>query len=127
VVLGLLALHAVDVTSRYPFSLSYFNQIVPRGREYQWLVDSSLDWGQDLPRLARRLPGFVRPGEPIYLNYFGSCRPDTVLPDAELLGLAPRPGAPQSLRPGVYCVSATSLQAVYDEPFGRWCRRFEQT
>jgi tetratricopeptide (TPR) repeat protein len=127
VVLGLLALHAVDVTSRYPFSLSYFNQIVPRGREYQWLVDSSLDWGQDLPRLARRLPGFVRPGEPVYLNYFGSCRPDTVLPDAELLGLAPRPGAPQSLRPGVYCVSATSLQAVYDEPFGRWCRKFEQT
>jgi tetratricopeptide (TPR) repeat protein len=24
-------------------------------------------------------------------------------------------------------VSATSLQAVYDEPFGRWCRKFEQT
>lgn len=127
VVIGLLALHAVDVTSRYPFSLSYFNQLVPRGREYQWLVDSSLDWGQDLPRLARRLPGFVRPGEPVYLNYFGSCGPDTVLPDAELLGLAPRPGAPQLLRPGVYCLSATSLQAVYDEPFGRWCRKFEQT
>ncbi len=127
VVIGLLALHAVDVTSRYPFSLSYFNQLVPRGREYQWLVDSSLDWGQDLPRLARRLPSFVRPGEPVYLNYFGSCGPDTVLPDAELLGLAPRPGAPQLLRPGVYCLSATSLQAVYDEPFGRWCRKFEQT
>ena len=127
VVLGLLALHAVDVTSRYPYSLSYFNQLVPRGREHQWLVDSSLDWGQDLPRLARRLPGFVRPGEPIYLNYFGSCVTDTVLPDAELLGLAPRPGAPQSLRPGVYCVSATALQAVYDEPFGRWCRKFERT
>jgi tetratricopeptide (TPR) repeat protein len=127
VVLGLLALHAVDVTSRYPFSLSYFNQIVPRGREYQWLVDSSLDWGQDLPRLARRLKGLVRPGEPVYLNYFGSCATDTVLPDAELLGLAPRPGSPQSLRPGVYCVSATALQAVYDEPFGHWCRKFEQT
>ena len=127
VVLGLLALHAVDVTSRYPYSLSYFNQIVPRGREYQWLVDSSLDWGQDLPRLARRLTGFVRPGEPVYLNYFGSCVTDTVLPDAELLGLAPRPGGPQSLRPGVYCVSVTALQAVYDEPFGRWCRKFEQT
>jgi len=127
VVIGLLALHAVDVTSRYPFSLSYFNQIVPRGREYQWLVDSSLDWGQDLPRLARRLPGFVRPGEPVYLNYFGSCGPHMVLPDAELLGLAPRPGAPQLLRPGVYCLSATALQAVYDEPFGRWCRKFEQT
>jgi tetratricopeptide (TPR) repeat protein len=127
VVLGLLALHAVDVTSRYPYSLSYFNQIVPRGREYQWLVDSSLDWGQDLPRLARRLPGLVRPSEPVYLNYFGSCVTDTVLPDAELLGLAPRPGSPQSLRPGVYCVSATALQAVYAEPFGHWCRKFEAT
>jgi len=127
VVLGLLALHAADVTSRYPYLLSYFNQFVPRGREYQWLVDSSLDWGQDLPRLARRLPGFVRPGEPVYLNYFGSCVTDTVLPEAELLGLAPRPGAPQALRPGVYCVSATALQAVYDEPFGHWCRKFEQT
>jgi tetratricopeptide (TPR) repeat protein len=126
-VIGMLSLHAADVTSRYPFSLSYFNQIVPRGREYHWLVDSSLDWGQDLPRLARRLTGLVRPGEPVYLNYFGSCETDTVLPDAELLGRAPRPGAPQFLRPGVYCVSATALQSLYDEPFGHWCRKFEAT
>jgi 4-amino-4-deoxy-L-arabinose transferase-like glycosyltransferase len=50
---GLVGLHAVDVASRYPSSLAYFNQFVPRGEEHRWLVDSSLDWGQDLDRLRR--------------------------------------------------------------------------
>ncbi|NCA10767.1 hypothetical protein EBR56_03000 [bacterium] len=49
---GLLAWHAGEAIARWPATLAYFNQVVPRGREHEWLVDSNLDWGQDLPRLA---------------------------------------------------------------------------
>ena len=125
-VLAALCLHAADVAARWPWSLAYFNQIVPRGQEYRWLVDSSLDWGQDLPRLARWVDRHARPGEPVSLCYFGSCLTDVVMPQAEIIGLAPSPGRPQRLRPGLYCISATALQAVYHPPSGRWCRRFEE-
>ena len=123
----LLALHAADVASRWPSSLAYFNQIVPRGREYQWLVDSNLDWGQDLLRLRTWLERNRLGIEPLYLCYFGSSLPAEVLPAAEELGFAPGVGAAQALRPGLYCVSATLLQAVYQQPLGPWCESFEET
>lgn len=123
----LLALHALDVASRWPSSLAYFNQIVPRGRASRWLVDSNLDWGQDLLRLRTWLDRNRRPADPVYLCYFGSGLPEKVLPGAEELGVAPAINAAQVLRPGLYCVSATHLQAVYQQPFGPWCEAFEET
>ena len=126
-VLLLLALHAFDVASRWPSSLAYFNQIVPRGREYQWLVDSNLDWGQDFLRLRERVRRQADDREPVYLAYFGSCFDASETPGIDLLGIAPAPGKPQILKPGLYCVSATLLAAVYDEPLGRWCEKFEAT
>jgi hypothetical protein len=121
-----LGLHAVDVASHWPASLTYFNQIVPRGRAHEWLVDSSLDWGQDLDRLAGWLDRNRQPDEPVYVTYFGGARPDTALTDFELLGLPPEWGVRQSLHPGLYCVSATALQGIADRPRGRWCRTFEE-
>ena len=123
----LLALHAFDVASRWPSSLAYFNRIVPRGREYQWLVDSNLDWGQDFLRLRERLRRQAGDGDPVYLAYFGSCFDASDTPGIDLLGVAPAPGKAQILKPGLYCVSATLLAAVYDEPLGRWCEKFEAT
>lgn len=121
----LLALHAADVASHWPATLAYFNQVVPRGRAHEWLVDSNLDWGQDLDRLARWLDRNRQPEEPVYVTYFGGARPNTALADFELLGLPPEWGVRQSLRPGLYCVSATALEGVADRPRGPWCRTFE--
>jgi len=126
-VVVLLALHAGDVASRWPSSLAYFNQIVPRGREYQWLVDSNLDWGQDFLRLKDWIRRHGRPEEPVSLSYFGSCYDASDTSGIDLLGIAPAPGQPQILKPGLYCVSATLLAAVYDEPLGPWCEKFEAT
>jgi len=123
----LLAFHAIDVASRWPSSLAYFNQFVPRGREYRWLVDSNLDWGQDLLRLRAWLDRHAEPGEPVYACYFGSDLVDRVLPQAESIDLAPAAGMPRRLQPGVYCTSATLLQGVYAEPLGPWCTAFEAT
>jgi Tfp pilus assembly protein PilF len=126
-VVVLLSLHAADVASRWPSSLAYFNQIVPRGQEYRWLVDSNLDWGQDLLRLRTWLREHASGERRIYLDYFGSGLPEQTLPNSEILALAPATGTPQSLQPGLYCVSATSLQAIYDRPSAWWCQRHEET
>lgn len=58
----------------YPHYLAYFNQIAGGpANGYRWLVDSNLDWGQDLKGLAeyRR----QHPAESFYLCYFGNDSP----------------------------------------------------
>src|SRR5207248_5064511 len=62
---------AVVITPHY---LSYFNVFAGGPAEgYRHLVDSNLDWGQDLPSLKRRLDalGSRRP----VLAYFGEAPP----------------------------------------------------
>jgi len=51
---ALLLWLAVSGIAAHPDYLSYFNELVPSEREAV-LVDSDLDWGQDVYRLARRL------------------------------------------------------------------------
>ena len=61
-----------------PNYLAYFNEIAGGpGRGYQHLVDSSLDWGQDLPALKTWLDGHptLVDGKPLYLAYFGTADP----------------------------------------------------
>jgi len=70
----LLALHAAESLWRYPNYLAYFNGIVRPKEAYRHLVDSSLDWGQDLPAVKPYIdahPG----GGPFYLSYFGLASP----------------------------------------------------
>ena len=64
---------AVSVCSTSPYSLAYFNELA-RGHGENWLSDSNLDWGQDLPALARELA--ARGNPPVVLSYFGSGDPD---------------------------------------------------
>jgi 4-amino-4-deoxy-L-arabinose transferase-like glycosyltransferase len=54
----------------HPHYLAYFSELVggPK-RGYHYLVDSSLDWGQDLGTLARYLR--ERGNPPVWLSYFG--------------------------------------------------------
>ena len=91
----------------WPHYLAYFNELAggPK-RGYRHLVDSSLDWGQDLPGLARWLDAHAAANQPVYLSYFGTG-------DPKLYGVHARelPSVPDwrsqretgDLEPGIYC------------------------
>ncbi len=106
----------------HPHHLAYFNEIAG-GPANGWrrLVDSNLDWGQDLKRLAAwmRANGVAR----IKLSYFGSADPSYYGIDAEALPGYTSPHAThvvREIRPGdVVAVSATNLQGVYVDPEDR--------
>lgn len=64
--------HAVESVAAHPDYLAYFNQTV-QGREEEFLLDSNLDWGQDLERLRRYLR--ENQVDSVYLSYFGRGEP----------------------------------------------------
>ncbi|MDB6113721.1 MAG: hypothetical protein JWQ62_666, partial [Lacunisphaera sp.] len=73
----LLGWHAAVAAKIHPDYLAYFSPIAGGPEEgYKHLVDSSLDWGQDLPALKKWLAANQRPGEKVYLSYFGSAEPE---------------------------------------------------
>jgi len=114
-----------------PNYLAYFNQIAGGPRNgYQHLVDSSLDWGQDLPALKTWLDDHSSAvnGKPIYMAYFGVADPKSYGIDSKKLP-ENHSGGDQTfgqLRGGVYCVSATTLQSVYAREIGPWSEAYEQ-
>ena len=88
-VMMLLAWNIISVSIVYPHFLSYFNEIAGGpSNGYRWLVDSNLDWGQDLKGLAewRR----AHPDEALYLSYFGSGDPAYYQLDAKAIGSYPQ-------------------------------------
>jgi hypothetical protein len=114
-----------------PNYLAYFNQIAGGpSRGYEHLVDSSLDWGQDLPALKSWIDnhGALVDGKRLYLAYFGAADPHSYKIGAKTLPENHSTGdltfAP--LRGGVYCVSATTLQSVYGREIGPWSQTYEQ-
>jgi len=136
---SLAACHVVVSMAAWPNYLAYFNSLIGGPRQaYRHFVDSSLDWGQDLQRLAswlgRHAPQGLRTagescGEGIYLSYCGNaslryhgiCA--SVLPGFPFDEAAP----PERLTAGIYCISATTLQQVYLLPTSRWTRALEET
>ncbi|MDX2031647.1 MAG: hypothetical protein SF339_13310 [Blastocatellia bacterium] len=116
----LLAWNAVEIARVYPHDLAYFNQIAggPAGG-YRWLVDSNLDWGQDLKELARYRR--EHPEEPFYLAYFGTASPEYYgirakhLPSVNIEAFRNPGGFARfsDVQSGaIVAVSATSLQCV---------------
>ena len=119
-----------------PHYLAYFNETVGGPRQgYRHLVDSSLDWGQDLPGLRQYLDshGLNQPGETrVYVSYFGTG-------DLACYGIHARllPGYPPAvesadarrlappLTGGCYGISATMLQAIYLSCAGAWKPEYE--
>jgi 4-amino-4-deoxy-L-arabinose transferase-like glycosyltransferase len=102
----------------YPHYLAYFNELVGPRNGYRVLVDSSLDWGQDLPALER----YVEEHEVsfLYLSWFGESRPSQYdiphrfipsKPD-ELTDIFTRVYHPEYPPPGTYAISATNLQGL---------------
>ncbi|MFZ1218704.1 MAG: glycosyltransferase family 39 protein [Chthoniobacterales bacterium] len=69
-----VALLAIEVCCRFPHYLAYFNGLVRPARAYRHLVDSSLDWGQDLPGVRRYIEKRHLTG-PVYLSYYGFASP----------------------------------------------------
>jgi hypothetical protein len=70
----LLAWQGLSVEGIAPHYLAYFNSFCGGPLQgYRYLVDSSLDWGQDLPSLRRELEarGYRR----VALDYFGTANP----------------------------------------------------
>ena len=85
----------------HPHHLAWFNVLAggPLGGR-QHLIDSNLDWGQDLYRakaIADR-----HPHEPLWLAYFGQVNPRAV-------GLLSQGPPPPRLVPGLYLVSVNFL------------------
>jgi len=126
----LLAWHAGESLAVAPHYISYFNEVAggPAGG-YRHLVDSSIDWGQDLPGLADWLKGHRRPHEDVYLAYFGTGEPTYYGIDAKHLNnlnafLFDEPYI--DLGPGLYCVSVTSLMQPYGITRGAWTRENER-
>jgi hypothetical protein len=119
VTVGLLAAWAVAGTVRvHPHYLAYFNEAAGGpANGYRLLVDSSLDWGQDLIRLREWA---ARQGvATLKLSYFGTADPEYYRVPARLLPgympPVPRKVVREIRRGDVVAVSATNLEGVYLE------------
>jgi hypothetical protein len=118
----LLVCSVASSLSVYPHSLSYFNELVggpDRGHEH--LVDSNIDWGQDLfffKRWADRHPE----ASPIGLAYFNFIDYRVVL-KADYPEVPPDPGvggASVGPHPGWWAVDVYSLKAGSHKYFERF-------
>jgi hypothetical protein len=130
---GLLALllcgYLAESLTLYPNYLAYFSPAVGGPASgYKLLVDSSLDWGQDLPDLKHWLDQ-NNPGHhlPVYLAYFGTDNPDYYGIQANRLPSYPQwhDQSVKSLDAGIYAISATLFQSIYTSTEGPWNRTFE--
>ena len=128
-VVTLLAWQVVDSLAIRPDYLAYFGpQIGGAAKGYQLLVDSSLDWGMDLPGLKRWLDRHdPQKKEPLHLAYFGTDSPKYHgIVAKRLPGFIEPPSAPPfALTPGYYAISATLLQGVYLVIPGPWTAGYE--
>ena len=116
-----------STVSIFPSYLAYFNEFVGPKKGYRQLVDSNLDWGQDL----KRLKAFMDKNDIdlVYLRYFG-------MADPCYYGIKPidLPGPPTSCGRGrdnvladYIAISATHLQSVYfaDKKLFDWLKAYE--
>lgn len=106
-----------------PHYIAYFNEIVGPRDAWRHVVDSSLDWGQDLPTVRRWLDANP-PDGPVFISYFGSGDivyygiKATRVGDANF-DIRPRK-APAILSGGLWIMSVTQFQQVYTEARGPW-------
>lgn len=112
---------AEELALAYPHTLAFFNQAIGGPRAgHEWLLDSNLDWGQDLKGLGR----WMRENnvEHVNLSYFGSADPAyygircTYL-DGSPSFAADAIAAPRL--PGFVAISAQNLHGVLFDEAGR--------
>jgi Dolichyl-phosphate-mannose-protein mannosyltransferase len=111
-----------------PDYLTYFNQLAGGPKNgYKHLVDSSLDWGQDLPALKTWLDQHPNQSttDRLYLAYFGTAVPRYYGIEATGLPFDSSGDKLPAFQPGTYCISATTLQHVYSIEHGKWTAQYE--
>ncbi|MEA2735835.1 MAG: hypothetical protein QOE14_2286 [Humisphaera sp.] len=108
VTIALLSLLAAETLFSWPNYIAFFNLASGGSRGgLRLLGDSNLDWGQDLPRLARWQR--EHPDRPIHLHYFGAADPAKYFVSQRIDPANPQWPPP----PAVIAVSATFLQGLY--------------
>ena len=92
--------------SVYPHNLAYFNELAggPRNGP-RHLLDSNIDWGQDLYFLKRWADDHTE-ARPLYLSYFGMFDAAAIYPVLRPIGEAKVNDGP---RPGWYAVSVNTV------------------
>ena len=126
--IAMLGWEIVESSLLRPDYLTYFNQVAEGpSNGYKHLVDSSVDWGQDLPALKSWLDHRhdTSATTRLYLAYFGTALPRWYGIEATPLPLDSSAQRLSSLEPGTYCISATILQQVYSFQPGKWNDRYE--
>ncbi|MCG6928083.1 MAG: glycosyltransferase family 39 protein [Acidobacteria bacterium] len=116
------AWYGAGTLANHPHHLAYFNEIGGGPtRGWRLLVDSNLDWGQDLKRLKKWMDAHGVTS--LKLSYFGSASPSYYGIRGERLPGYSAPHPPRVTReihPGdIVAVSATNLQGVYLDPEDR--------
>jgi hypothetical protein len=129
-VAALVAWHVAESGWVAPHYLAYFNELAggPAGG-HNHLADSSLDWGQELPGLKSWLDANARPGETVFLSYFGTGNPRYYgihASQVEFLNNFHEDSPYVELGPGLYCIGATMLEQVYSSVRGPWTMDLER-
>lgn len=130
VIMGLILHVGISFAAR-PYYLAYFNHLAGGpDNAYRMFVDSTLDWGQDLPGLAQWIA--ENPQEqPVYLSYFGYGDPIAYGINATRVGDSyfdrHARKVPAAISGGTYAISATMLRRVYTPVRGPWTPSFEAT
>lgn len=122
----------------HPHYLSYFNQTIGGPKNgAMWLLDSNIDWGQDLIRLQQWMT--INEVDSVKLAWFG-----TAVPEAYGVPNQPLPGFPRSAyysqwsnppfhvshpEPGIYAISVSNLYELPLPNSGvyRWFRQRQPT
>lgn len=111
---------AIEFVSVFPYTLTFFNQLVGGPRNgFRYLADSNLSWGQSLKPLKMWME--QQDVDHVNLAYFGQADPAYYGIDATHL-----PGSPMFLEtaitrprlPGYVAISSTVLSGPYLQP--RW-------
>jgi len=103
-----------DVVRYYPQYIAYFNFLVPREDRYKYMIDSSLDWGQDLYRLKKYIED--NNIESIKVDYFGGSVPPYYIKQSSEWHSSYGPTT------GWIAISATYFQSskLYGPKEGKW-------
>jgi hypothetical protein len=115
---GLCLWYLIASINIYPHYLAYFNELIGGPKNgYKYLVDSNLDWGQDLKLLKKYLD--KNNIKEIKLGYFGTASPDYYKISYTRL----EPFKPAS---GWIAVSATFLQGAHTAKGGYdWLKNYD--